>query len=108
MTTTSIPTTQELQDQFIAVVRKGQEIALDAIKATAEAVASVTSKVPSVSIPLADKVPAPETVVASAYDFAATLLTEQRKFAEEALKAAAPLWPAAAEAKPATAPEDAQ
>jgi hypothetical protein len=42
-------------------------------------------------VPLADKLPKPEEVVASAYDFAEQLLASQRKFAEEVLKATAAL-----------------
>ena len=38
-------------------------------------------------VPGADKLPKPEDVVASAYDFAEQLLQSQRKFAEEVLKA---------------------
>jgi hypothetical protein len=44
-----------------------------------------------VHVPLADKLPKPEEVVASAYDFAEQLLHSQRKFAEEVLKATAAL-----------------
>ena len=42
-------------------------------------------------MPLADKLPKPEEVVANAYDFAEQLLAGQRKFAEEMLHATAPL-----------------
>ena len=44
-------------------------------------------------MPFADKLPKPEDVVASAYDFAEQLLASQRKFAEEVLKATASLMP---------------
>jgi hypothetical protein len=40
--------------------------------------------------------------VASTYDFAEQLLASQRKFAEDLLKAAAPLTPGRAESAPAT------
>ena len=42
-------------------------------------------------MPLADKLPKPEDVVASAYDFAEQLLASQRTFAEDVLKATTPL-----------------
>ena len=42
-------------------------------------------------MPLADQLPKPEEVVASAYDFAEQLLASQRTFAEEVLKATSPL-----------------
>jgi len=38
-------------------------------------------------VPLADKLPKPEEVVANAYDFAEKLLASQRKFAEDMVKA---------------------
>jgi hypothetical protein len=38
-------------------------------------------------VPLADRLPKPEEVVASAYDFAEKLLAGQRKFAEDMVKA---------------------
>jgi hypothetical protein len=44
-------------------------------------------------MPFAGKLPKPEEVVASAYDFAEQLLAGQRKFAEEVLKATSALTP---------------
>ena len=86
-------TQQELQDQFLSIVRKGQEIALDAIKSMVDTVQTITPKIPTVDVPFADKLPKPEEVVASAYDFAEQLLASQRKFAQDMLKATAPLTP---------------
>ena len=91
--------TQELQDQFLAIVRKGQEIALDAIKTMVDTVQTVTPKIPSVDVPFADRLPKPQDVVASGYDFAEKLLTSQRKFANEVVKAAAPLLPGNGDSK---------
>jgi len=92
MTSTSTMT-QELQDQFLSTVRKSQEIALDAIKTMVDTVQSITPKIPSVSVPFADRLPKPQDVVANGYDFAEQLLSSQRKFADEVVKAAAPLLP---------------
>jgi len=86
-------TQQELQDQFLATVRKGQEIALDAIRTMVDTIQTITPQVPSVDLPFVDKLPKPQDVVASGYDFAQQLLTSQRKFADEVVKAAAPLLP---------------
>ena len=106
--TTSIPTVQEVQDQVIAAVRKSQEATIDAIKGVVDAVSSVTTKLPGtpekLSVPFADKLPTPEALVAGAYDFAGQLLAEQRKFAEDILKATAPLRPTGSEAPAAEAP----
>jgi hypothetical protein len=85
--------TQEIQDEFLNTIRKSQETVIDAIKAWVESVQSITPKIPSVQVPGADKLPKPEEVVASAYDFAEQLLASQRKFAEEILKTTASLLP---------------
>ncbi len=66
---------QDLQEEFLSTVRKSQETVIDAIKTWVETVQSITPKVPSVQVPGADKLPKPEEVVASAYDFAEQLLT---------------------------------
>ena len=93
--------TQELQDQFLSTVRKSQEIALEAIKTMVDTIQNITPKVPSVDLPFADKLPKPQEVVASSYDFAEQLLTSQRKFADEVVKATAALLPGNGESKTA-------
>ena len=85
-----VSTPQEVQDEFLNTVRKSQETVLEAIKAWVEAVQSITPKLPSVSVPLADRLPKPEDVVANAYDFAEKLLAGQRKFAEDMVQALTP------------------
>ena len=95
----STSTQQELQDQFLSIVRKSQEIALDAIKTMVDSVQAITPKIPAVDLPFADKLPKPGDVVAGGYDFAEQLLASQRKFADEVVKAAAPLLPAPGESK---------
>ena len=100
MASTSITSTpKELQDQILSMVRKGQEIALDAIKSMVDSVQTITPKIPAVDLPFAEKLPKPHDVVASGYDFAEKLLTSQRKFADEVVKAAAPLMPGKGESK---------
>ena len=93
--------TQELQDQFLSTVRRSQEIALEAIKTMVDTIQNITPKVPSVDLPFADKLPKPQEVVASSYDFAEQLLTSQRKFADEVVKATAALLPGNGESKAA-------
>jgi len=85
--------TQAVQNEVLSTVRKSQEAVIDAIKTWVETVQSITPKVPAVEIPYADKLPKPEEVVASAYDFAEQLLASQRRFAEEVLKATSSLMP---------------
>jgi hypothetical protein len=86
--------TQELQGELLKTVNKSQEAVIDAIKTWAEAVKSITPKLPAVDVPLVDKLPTPGEFVANAYDFAEQLLASQRKFAEDVLSATAPLLPA--------------
>ena len=83
--------TQDLQNEVLNTVRKSQESVIDAIKTWVETVQSITPKIPAVDVPFADKLPKPEEVVASAYDFAEQLLASQRKFAEDVLKTTAPM-----------------
>jgi hypothetical protein len=85
--------TQDLQNEILSTVRKSQETVVDAIKTWVETVQSITPKVPAVDIPFAGKLPKPEVVVASAYDFAEQLLASQRRFAEEVIKATSALTP---------------
>ena len=85
--------TQDIQDEILSTIRKSQETVIDAIKTWVETVQSITPKIPSVQVPGADKLPKPQEVVASAYDFAEQLLAGQRKFAEEVLKATTSLLP---------------
>ncbi|MFY9934385.1 MAG: hypothetical protein WAK82_40900 [Streptosporangiaceae bacterium] len=86
-------TQAELQDQFLSIVAKGQEITLDAIKTLVDTIQSVTPKIPSVDLPFADQLPKPQEVVASGYEFAEKLLSSQRKFADEIVKTTSQLLP---------------
>jgi hypothetical protein len=104
------------QEESLAVIRKSQEAVIAAVRNLAETVRTASPKLaslyapltgnlprpPSVSVPFADKLPGPEEAVSSAYDFAEQLLASQRKFAEDLLKAAAPLAPGHAESASAT------
>jgi hypothetical protein len=93
--------TQDLQDQFLSTVRKSQEMTLDALKTLVDTVQNITPKIPSINVPFADQLPKPQDVVASSYDFAEQLLTSQRKFADEVVKATAALLPGNGESKTA-------
>ena len=90
---------QGLQEEFLNAVRKSEETVIDAIKTWVETVQSMSPKIPSVQVPGADKLPNPQEVVASAYDFAEQLLATQRKFAEEVVKATAALVPGTEDSK---------
>ena len=85
--------TQDLQEEFLNVIRTSQETVVEVVKTCVDTVKTVTPKVPSARVPLADRLPAPEDVVTIVYDFAEKLLSSQRHFAEELVKATAPLMP---------------
>ena len=82
--------TQDLQNQVLATIRSSQETTVDTIKTLVETIQKITPKMPSFNVPLADRLPKPEDVVANAYDFAEKLLAGQRKFAEDVVKALTP------------------
>jgi hypothetical protein len=65
-----------------------------------DTIQSITPKIPSVDLPFAEKLPKPQEVVASSYDFAQQLLSSQRRFADEVVKATAPLLPGKGESEP--------
>jgi hypothetical protein len=75
------------QEEFLAVIRKSQEALIAAVRNLAETVRTASPKLPSVSVPFADKLAGPEGAMTSAHDFAEHLLASQRKFTEDLLKA---------------------
>jgi hypothetical protein len=82
--------THELQDEFLKVIRAGQETVIEGLRTCVETIQAVSPKVPAMHLPLTDKLPAPAQVVAGTYDFAEKLLASQRQFAEELLTLTAP------------------
>ena len=79
--------TTSAQEEFLAITRKSQEAVIAVIRTLAEPVGTITPKLPSVSLPFADKLPGPGDAVDKTYDFAEQLLANQRKFTEDLLKA---------------------
>ncbi len=84
---------EELQDEFLSTLSKGQGIALDALKTLVETIQFVTPAMPAVRVPLADRLPTAHEVVAAGNDFAEHLLANQRQFADEVITAVSPLMP---------------
>ena len=82
---------EELQEEFLSTLRKGQEIALDALKTLVETIEFVTPRMPAVHVPLTDRLPTAHEVVSGGNDFAEHLLTNQRQFADEVITATSPL-----------------
>jgi hypothetical protein len=104
-----MPTTPA-QEEFLAITRKSQEAVIAAIKTWVETVKTAAPrlspltdklpKMPSFSLPLADRLPGREETVANAYHLAEQVLANQRKFAEDLLKLMTPLIPGNAESAP--------
>ncbi len=82
---------KEIQDEILNTVRKSQAAVVEALETWASAVQSITPDLPAVNVPFAGKLPKPQELIASAYDFAEQLLASQRKFAEDVLAATAPV-----------------
>jgi hypothetical protein len=82
---------QELEEEFLSTIRKGQDIALEALKPLADAVHYVIPTMPVVRLPLAERLPTAHQVVAGGYEFAEHLLANQRKFADEVITATSPM-----------------
>jgi hypothetical protein len=94
--------TGDVQEQVLGIVRRSQEMTLDAIRQVVETVNAAADKLPFADklpsvhrLPGASALPAPETVVSATFDFVDRLVAEQRKFAGELVKATAPLRTAA-------------
>jgi hypothetical protein len=82
---------RDLQEDILSTVRKSQAAVIEAIQTWTSNVQSITPDLPDLSLPFTDKLPKPQELIASAYDFAEQMLASQRKFAEDALKAMEPL-----------------
>ena len=82
---------RELQDEVLNTISKSQTAVIEAIQDWAGKVQQVTPELPKLNMPFSDKIPTPHELIVRAYDFAEQLLASQRKFAEEVLKATAPL-----------------
>jgi hypothetical protein len=82
---------EQVQEEILKTVRNGQSAVVAAIQAWARTVQSMTPALPYANVPFAEKLPKPQELIASAYDFAEQLLASQRKFAEDVLKATAPM-----------------
>ena len=77
----SATTREELQDEFLSTLRKGQDIALDAMKTLVEAIEFVIPTMPEYRVPIVRRLPTPHEVVAHGNEFAEKLLANQREFA---------------------------
>lgn len=81
---------QDVQGQILSTVRRSQDFVTEMVKTWAEAVQAVTPALPTLGLPLVDKLPKPREIVSDSYDFAEQLLATQRAFANDLLAATAP------------------
>ena len=81
----------ELQEEILNTVRKSQAAMVEAIQTWTSRVQAITPELPELNMPFSEKLPKPQDLIASAYDFAEQLLASQRKFAEDVLKTTAPM-----------------
>jgi hypothetical protein len=95
---------QEVQAEILKTARKGQDAVVSAIRTWTDTVRSITPPLKDLNLPFADRLPfasrlpKPEELAGNAYEFAQKLLASQRKFAEDVLRAAAPLLPGTGDA----------
>ena len=82
---------QELEEEFLSTIRKGQETALEALKPLVEAVHYVIPTMPAVRVPLVGLLPTAHEAVANGHEFAEHLLADQRQFADQVITATSPL-----------------
>ena len=82
---------EQIQEEILKTVRNSQSAVVAAIQAWACTVQSITPALPDVNVPFAEKLPKPQELIASAYDFAEQLLASQRKFAEDVLNTTVPM-----------------
>ena len=91
--TTYLELSNTAQEQVLATIKQGQEIALAGIELWASSVAPLAK---SPKVPAAFETPAPKDVVANSFGFAEQLLASQKAFAEKVVAASAPVFAAAA------------
>ena len=84
------------QEQVLATIQQGQELALAGVELWASTVAPLTK---GQQIPAPFETPAPKDVVANSFGFAEQLLASQKKFAEQIVAASAPVFGPAAPKK---------
>jgi hypothetical protein len=90
MATTTKSAADDLQDQVLDTIRKGQEAVVDGLRSWTEAAEQFVPK--TAAWPGADRYPSPAELVDSAYDFTFELLKAQRDFFHKAIQVTSPLY----------------
>jgi hypothetical protein len=63
---------EQVQEEILKTVRNSQSAVVEAIQTWARTVQSITPALPDVNVPFAEKLPKPQELIASAYDFASS------------------------------------
>jgi hypothetical protein len=93
---TYVELSKTAQEQILATIKQGQELALAGVELWASTVAPLTK---GQQVPVPFETPAPKDVVANSFGFAEQLLASQKKFAEQIVAASAPVFEATAPKK---------
>jgi hypothetical protein len=78
----------ELADQFVELIERGQDAILDAVRQWAETGGRMMPDLPTP--PASELLPNPQDVVAGQFDLAEKLLATQRRFAEQLVQTVRP------------------
>lgn len=92
MSTTYLELSKTAQEQALATIKQGQELALAGFELWASTVAPLVKdmQLPAVGV----DTPAPKEIVANSFGFAEKLLASQKAFAEKVVAATAPVFEA--------------
>ena len=89
---TYLELSKSAQEQILATIKQGQELALAGDELWATTVAPLAK---GQQCPVPFETPAPKDVVANSFGFAEQLLASQKMFAEQIVAASAPVFTAA-------------
>ena len=90
---TYIELSKTAQEQVLATIKQGQELALAGVELWASAAAPIAKQ--GQQFTPSFETPAPKEIVATSFGFAAELLASQKRFAEQVVAASAPVFAAA-------------
>ena len=90
-TTTTKNATDDVTDQVLDTIRKGQEAVVDGLRSWTEAAEQFVPRT-ATAWPGADRYPSPAQLIDTTYDFAFELLKAQREFFHKAIEVTTPLY----------------
>lgn len=88
---TPLELSKATQEQILATIKQGQELALTGVELWASSLAPL---VKAGGTPITADLPTPEELVSNSFGFAEKLLASQKAFAERVVVAAAPVFAA--------------